>query len=292
MQCDEVVREEVAERYLRGALAEAEREAYELHFLECARCFGELETYRVLRQALVSSAAATPVTPRARPHWNPWILAAAAAVVVGVGSGLYWTFVASGETPPEAREAESRNTQEVLPGPARPEPESPSPAVSEIAPPAETRPPAPSAALLAALAVVQPPAYAPVLLRGAQDEARRRFRDAMLHYAEGEFSGAKMGLESAASLDPTAPDIAFFLGICALLTGQPTAAIEQLRRTIALGESPYLEEAHFFLAKAHLKAGELEAATSQLEAAIRMRGDHEREARALLQRLEAFRASP
>jgi len=74
-----------------------------------------------------------------------------------------------------------------------------------------------------------------------------------------------------------------------LLTGEPEAAIAQLRRTIALGESPYLEEARFYLAKAYLRRGELQAAESELRKTVELRGDREKEARELLQNVEAIR---
>jgi tetratricopeptide (TPR) repeat protein len=144
---------------------------------------------------------------------------------------------------------------------------------------------------LAALAIVQAPPYTPAVLRGALDETARRFQEAMRLYVRKDYEGAKARLRAAAALDPGAPDIAFFLGICALLTDEPAAAIAELRRTVALGESPYLEEAHFYLAKAHVRRGELTAAASQIEATVRLRGDREQEAREMLQKLESFRGT-
>ncbi|MDQ5858084.1 MAG: hypothetical protein M3542_07405, partial [Acidobacteriota bacterium] len=144
-------------------------------------------------------------------------------------------------------------------------------------------------AALATLAVVHAPQYTPVVLRGAVDEAARRFREAMQLYVSRDYAGARPGLRAASELDRGRPDIAFFLGICALLTDEPADAIAELRRTIALGESPYLEEAHFYLAKAHVQRGELAAASGELAATVRLRGEREQEARELLQKLEAFR---
>lgn len=139
------------------------------------------------------------------------------------------------------------------------------------------------------MAIGQAPPYTPAVLRGALDEAARRFQEAMRLYVRKDYEGAKAGLREAAGLDRERPDIAFFLGICALLTDEPVAAIAELRRTVALGESPYLEEAHFYLAKAHVRRGELAAAASQLEATVRLRGEREQEAREMLQELESFR---
>jgi tetratricopeptide (TPR) repeat protein len=292
MRCERVAEEFVAERYLRGELAEAESEAFERHYFECTRCFGDLETLRAIGQALGQRAPGTQPLPATRARWHPWMWAAAAAVVASVGAALYWS-LASGTVRPDAAAGELRRGQELPPGtpPAGPAPSSAIASKVE-APAAQTGPTAQSQAALATLTLVQPPPYTPVLLRGARDEATRQFRAAMQHYVQGEFDKAKSGLESAARLDPAAPEVAFFLGVCALLTDQPGLAIQQLRRTIAVGDSPYLEEAHLFLAKALLKEGDFDSAAAELEETIRLRGDREREARHLLERLEELTETP
>ena len=43
MQCKQVLEDEIAEGYLRGALSAADQEAFEQHYFGCASCFGELE---------------------------------------------------------------------------------------------------------------------------------------------------------------------------------------------------------------------------------------------------------
>ena len=55
------------------------------------------------------------------------------------------------------------------------------------------------------------------------------------------------------------------------MVGQDAAGIERLRATIALGDSPYLEEAHFNLAKALLRRKDFGAAEAQLKALIQLR---------------------
>jgi thioredoxin-like negative regulator of GroEL len=59
-----------------------------------------------------------------------------------------------------------------------------------------------------------------------------------------------------------------------------------LDRTVALGDTPFLEEARFALAKAHLRRGELEAAHDQLVEVVALDGDRLDEARTLLVRVE------
>ena len=66
-------------------------------------------------------------------------------------------------------------------------------------------------------------------------------------------------MREAVELDPDAAHAHSF-SACAISFGQDTPAIDQLRATVALGDSPYLEEAHFYLAKAFLRRKDLDAA--------------------------------
>jgi tetratricopeptide (TPR) repeat protein len=113
------------------------------------------------------------------------------------------------------------------------------------------------------LARFDPPSYIPPALRGAEDEATERFRTGMRHYQDGNYGEAIPEIRAAAALDPQRAGIRFFLGICLLMTEQTDAGIKELRETIALGESAYLEEAHFYLAKAYLGRGEMGAAKEE-----------------------------
>jgi TolA-binding protein len=297
MSCEQVLREELARRYLLGALSAADQEAFEQHYFECAGCFDELENLRLLRQALARDGAAGEAGSAARGGPAPWRWAAAAAVVALVAGGLYLRFAGSNNAPAGPGGGEGLPADQQPAVPAQPVAEAPGPPLPETAASAQRPPSAPPvaagaaarSATLAALAVVHAPHYTPVVLRGALDEAARHFREAMRLYVTRDYAGAKRELLAAAALDRERPDIAFFLGICALLTDEPAAAIAELRRTIALGESPYLEEAHFYLAKAHMQRDELGDAAAQLEATVRLRGEREQEARELLQKLQAFR---
>lgn len=269
MNCEQVIKDEVAERYLRRELSEADHEAFERHYFECERCFDELKTFEALRQGLEEAAQAPLALPAARGTWTDWRWAAAAAGVVLAIALSSW-FSRTPPAPPRVTDASP-------------------PAVSAAPPPVEQPPPAVDVPSLTELALVLPPGYTPAILRGVEDDATRRFREAMQRYVQGDYAGAATGLRAAAAFNADAPDIAFFLGISFLLTGETAAAIEQLRRTIALGESPYLEEARFYLAKAYLRQGDLQAAESELGNTVELRGDREKEARELLQKVEALR---
>ena len=140
---------------------------------------------------------------------------------------------------------------------------------------------------LAELAVFDLPPYRPTVLRRVPNTAQQRFRDAMEFYGEGKPAAAIPGLREAAALDSKAANINFFFGICLLVTDQTADAIRLLRRTISLGETPYLEESHYYLAKAHLRESGVSAARRELEVVIGLRGDLETEAQRLLELLPA-----
>lgn len=261
MDCDRIMKEEITEKYLLGRLSETEQESFEEHFFECSRCFAEVETYRALQAELKQAAPAIRAEPAIRPHsfWRwAWAPAAALALlVVGVG---WWL-------------------RRPAPAPVQP----PSPVAQKSAP--QPAPPAPGPSLTE-LAQVQPPNYTPAILRGAEDEATQRFRAAMRHYVKGDYAAAIPGLRTASKLNPQASDMNFFLGICYLMTDETDAAIERLRRTVALGDSPYLEDTHFYLAKCYLRKNDLPAARNELENTVQLQGEHEGESRGLLKQVE------
>src|SRR5688572_17868781 len=62
-------------------------------------------------------------------------------------------------------------------------------------------------------------------------------------------------------------------------------AIRYLREAARLGESPYLEDAHFFLAKALIRDGDVEAARGELRTVLALEGDRRDEASRLLAEL-------
>jgi len=127
-----------------------------------------------------------------------------------------------------------------------------------------------------------------VRLRGSEDNAARQFREAMKLYGAGDWRGALPGLRAAASLDPEAPHIGFYLGACALLSGETEEATTHLQRTVDLGDTPFLEESLYYLAKARLREGNATAARDTLGKIIVLNGDRSEEAQSLLDRLDAL----
>jgi hypothetical protein len=104
----------------------------------------------------------------------------------------------------------------------------------------------------------------------------------MARYQHADYPAAVAELRGAAALAPDAAHIRFFLGISQLMAGQDTGAISELRATTALGDSAYLEEAHWYLAKALLRQKRLAAAEVELRTLIQLQGTGASEARTLL----------
>jgi len=135
------------------------------------------------------------------------------------------------------------------------------------------------------LARFDPPLYLPLTPRGAADEATERFRLGMGYYQDGRYGEAIPDLRAAAAINPRRAGIRFFLGICLLLTGQTDEGAEELRQSILLGESAYLEEAHFYRAKAFLAKGEAAGAKEDLAWVLERGGRLKDEAARILARL-------
>ena len=266
MDCERVRREEIAEDYLAGRLAEPACEEFEHHFFECVACAEALERVRALQLELAEEPAlAVAPRPGPRPARRPaWALAAAAAFVLGVGGLAAWFGM-------------PRSADDGVPPP-------PGPAL-----PAVPVPVAPQAPGWAALASVAPAAYTEPALRGATDPGERAFREAMRLYQRGDYSAAIPRLRAVAAAEPARADRAFFLGVSLLLVGQDPEGVEQLREVVALGDTPFLEEARIYIARGLLRAGDVPAARAELEAVVAMQGDREPEARGLLKQIRELR---
>ncbi|HET7698352.1 MAG TPA: tetratricopeptide repeat protein [Vicinamibacterales bacterium] len=268
MDCERVGREEILDSYLLGRLNEADAHAFEAHCFECVRCFEDLEALTAIQRELRRSGGDSASDARVPVlRWAPAAgLAAAAVLAAGV---MFWMRApATTPEPPGAQVSSARETP-----------------VRTPAPTGQAGVPDPS---LAQLARVEPPPYEPVTLRGAADEATARFRRGMDHYRKGDYDRAIVDLRDASQLDPGAAHVRFFLGICHLMSGQDGAAVEQLRATLALGDSAYLEEAHWYLAKAYLRRKDVGAARAQLTALVALRGARRAEAQRLLSDIETL----
>jgi tetratricopeptide (TPR) repeat protein len=270
MTCDEVTGSEVIERYVLGQLNDQERDAFEEHYFECARCFGELRTYQDL-QAELARTRETIVAEPGHSWIRQWAwLPAAAVVLIGVSFVIRQGQTTGGVPPPIAG----------------------APSIDSSAGPGSSASPTAGRPTLDDLARFEPPRYTQSRFRGSADAATAKFQAGIEQYQRQDFAAARATLLEASTLDPDAPHIAFFLGIASLLTSQPAEGVESLRRTVALGDSPYREEAHFYLAKAYVRLGRVDEAIAELDRAIQLRDAHEAEARAFRSELEAFKSTP
>lgn len=253
MTCDEIERDDIAEHYVLGRLGDEQSARFEAHYFDCARCLDRVEQLESAHSALATAAAAvnTGLTRSPRRLWQAvGGLAAAAILVLAV-----------------------RVIQE-------------SPAPSPVEPPstAGERPNAAPSVDLQKLGAIVPPPFTPPRLRSTS-ESRREFLSAMETYTAGNYAGAIPELERAVRAEPASPAARFFLGVCYLQLDWQPEAIEHLREVTRLGESPYLEDAHFFVAKASIRRGDIETARRELRTVIALGGDRRDEASRLLTEL-------
>jgi len=150
--------------------------------------------------------------------------------------------------------------------------------------------PVPHAAVKAAPAPMQllaeftPPVYTSPQLRSASGGP---FTDAMARYQQGDWTGAIAQLRPIMEQNPDHQAAHFFLGICYLLTKNPADGIPLLQDAVRLGGAAYLEEAHYYLAKAYLGKNDATRARAELNAIVDLHGDMEPQVRDLLGKLDA-----
>jgi len=130
------------------------------------------------------------------------------------------------------------------------------------------------------LAQFEPPLYSPDERRASPHS--RQYRVAIELYVKKDFAGALPGLRASVAAQADGPEAQFYLGICLLLTGDRAAAVQDLQSVIGAGDTPYLESARFFLAKALLGTGDVSGTRGQLEKVIAMHGDLEKRSESLL----------
>jgi TolA-binding protein len=264
MNCREVEEQDILERYLLDQLTDPDREEFEKHYFECGSCFSQLQAGLAMQAELRNQ----PLMP-ARAHGaglrRIWVWAPAFATIVVLLTAGTWWYSTQKTAPSQQVSSSSTN---------------PGPMTS-----AQSQPTSPVAPSLEELARVEPPPYTAMVLRGAEDEGQETFRKAMQYYVKGDYTRAIPGVRAAANANPRISSFNFYLGACYLLTGQTDSAIVSFHKTVSLGDTPYSEPAHFYLAKAYLRKNEVSAAEVELRTTIRLHGDHEAEAGDILRQL-------
>lgn len=253
MSCERDFPDELVEAYAAGRLEETAAAAFEDHYFACAACLQRLRLAQDLPAAFEQ-----PIPARHRPAW-PIGLAAAASLLLAVG---LWRVA----RPPAPGPSAAPGTAPTALGPTRAE-------------------------RLRELGRFEPPAWAPETLRSGEaepeglEEGRRR-------YLARDYAGAVPLLERAAEAAPRDPRSAFFLGATLLLDGRVEPGAAQLRRVVALGDTPYLEEARLLLARACLLRGDGAGAERELGTVVDLQGDFEPQALELRRRLEEIDRAP
>ena len=119
-------------------------------------------------------------------------------------------------------------------------------------------------------AVLQPPIYLGVAVRASEAAGDSLFEAAMTAYLSEDYGEAARGLAGALDAGVDSAPAEFFLASSLLMEDRSPESADAFRRVIALGESPYLGEAHFYLAKALLRLGRGQEAQERLRSAADM----------------------
>jgi tetratricopeptide (TPR) repeat protein len=131
-----------------------------------------------------------------------------------------------------------------------------------------------------------PPAYVP---RPDAVGAPREFTDAMKLYSEAAYSAAIPLLRAAVAQSPGFASAHYYLGICLLAAEERESGIAQLRAAIALGDTPDINGARFYLAKGLLQSGDLPGARDELQKIISTDNDYRQLAMVMLSQIAPAR---
>jgi len=109
----------------------------------------------------------------------------------------------------------------------------------------------------------------------------------MTAYQAGDYVTAAAGLEAAVDAGVGPGPAAFFRGASLLVLDRPTDAETAFSAVIDEGDSPYLDEARFYRAKAHLRQGRGDEALADLREVAGRDGQIASSARALRDSVES-----
>ena len=285
MNCEQARNQDLVGKYVTGQLPEPEMNAFEEHYFGCDECFGAVQ----LGQAINFGAAKSVQPPKViqmpartqdRPRWIYPLAAAAALVVVTL---IGWRAFVGQPSKPEIAQT-------------------PPPSVQGPVLPASPTTPAPEPQLLASngdLSAVNPLTYRPSVMRGGNEDSADRFQHAMQAYLKHDYRQTVAGLASIPVAVPgsglpqdhvTDAGVQLYLGISQLMLNQDGDAVRSLRRAANYGDTPYLENAGFYLAKGLIRQKQYAAAVDQLERTVQLKGDRQAEAQQLLEQLNQLLA--
>ena len=110
--------------------------------------------------------------------------------------------------------------------------------------------------------VDEPPTIDAMNVRAPADSAAEWARSGIEAYRSKDYDRAAILLRRAHEVQP-APGTAFFLAVSLLMSDRPDSAVAVFREVTST-ESVYRPEAHYFAAKAWLRRGHADSATSHL----------------------------
>jgi TolA-binding protein len=229
-----------------------------------------------------------PTGPRWLASGATWIGLAAAASLAAM---LIWSpWRPHDNAPPRPEGAVAQQAaQPPQPAPSIPPQTAPKPEPNTApAKPAQPQPQPRPLVSLDALALIAPPPYVPLPTRGV-DPSAAAFASAMTNYSKKEYRAAIEGLKPIVDAQPEATHAAFFLGVSYLASGDAASASAVLNRVAASNVAPFADEAHFYLAKAALRAHDLDRAERELTIANERQAGPAGEAAKLLQSLRTYR---
>jgi TolA-binding protein len=132
----------------------------------------------------------------------------------------------------------------------------------------------------ALFAQFQAPVYTPA------PGAPNTFGAAMALYQKQDYPDAASALHAVTQANPQFVPARFYLGISLLLSGSRIAGIQELRDLAAV-DTPYKERARFYLAKGLIAEHDARRAQEQLQAVIAQHGPLQKDAAALLAKLQS-----
>lgn len=113
-------------------------------------------------------------------------------------------------------------------------------------------------------ATTGPAAFAGMSIRDEAGPADSLFDLAMAAYARRDYRTAERLLRALVERGSPEPPVEFFLAASLLLQNRPADAAEAFTRVIRSGDTPYLPEARYYLAKALLQLGARDGALHEL----------------------------
>lgn len=274
MTCDHVRDHDLVDQYLHRRLADADRDAFEAHFLDCDACFALVQDYRLLRQEFAAApvVAAEPERTRFGLGIRGWsvIGAVAALTLAVVGTLLFRSAPANSIAAVEAPSAPPVTTAAAPPSPAT------TPSRGER---------------VMQLARFEPPTYVPLSLRDAGDARAPEFDAAMTAYRAGNYAAAAAALRPITAGRPASIDALFYLGVSDLQQGRVAEALSSFTSVLNERGSVYEEDSLYLSAKASLQQGDVAAARRALARVSALDGDRASDARNLIAAIDALPSS-